>query len=85
MRRLLEDFQILCNDYEYILGKKGGIVFKKGPYKREEIIQGNMVFDYCKCHNAIKWLKFHIGIRYILLQKYSYFLCMAFGNPKSHV
>ena len=42
MGRLFEGFQILCTDYDYILGKRG-IVFKGGHYVREDIIQGNTV------------------------------------------
>ena len=44
MGRLFEGFQILCTDYDYILGKRG-IVFKGGHYIREDIIQGNTVYQ----------------------------------------
>ena len=43
MGTLFEGFEILCTDYDYILGKKGGIVFKGRQYIREDIIQGNTV------------------------------------------
>ena len=42
MGTLFEGFQMLCTDYDYILGKRG-IVFKGGHYIREDIIQGNTV------------------------------------------
>ena len=42
MGTLFEGFQILCTDYDNILGKRG-IVFKGGDYIREDIIQGNTV------------------------------------------
>ena len=45
METLFEGFEILCTDYDYILGKEG-IVFKRGHYLREEIIQGNTVVCY---------------------------------------
>jgi hypothetical protein len=45
MGRLFEGFQILCTDYDYILGKRG-IVFKGGHYVREDIIQGNTVHTH---------------------------------------
>ena len=43
MGTLFEGFEILCTDYDYVLGKRG-IVFKGGHYIREDIIQGNAVF-----------------------------------------
>ena len=42
---LFEGFQIVCTDYDYILGKRG-IVFKRGHYIREDIIQGNTVSTF---------------------------------------
>ena len=42
MGTLFEGFDILCSDYDSILGK-GGIVFKGGHYIREDIIQRNTV------------------------------------------
>ena len=44
MGRLFEGFHILCTDHDNILGKRG-IVFKKGHYIKEDIIQGNSVLQ----------------------------------------
>ena len=42
MGTLFEGFQVLCTDYDYILGKRGDSI-QGGQYIREDIIQGNMV------------------------------------------
>ena len=42
MGTLFEGFQILCTDYDYILGKRR-IVFKGGHYIRKDIIQRHTV------------------------------------------
>ena len=44
MGRLFEGFQILCTDYDYILGKRGDSIQGRTLYKGGQIVQGNMVF-----------------------------------------
>ena len=39
MGRIFEGFEILCNDYEYILGKKGGLYLRKDPLKERRLFK----------------------------------------------